>query len=146
MSSHDAALTSAPASVHQPSLGRPGLLTEQPEAGKLSLQRPLKHGERLMLFDQVHGCGWRLLSLGHTSVEAGLSADSRSFFTGVLGGRCISVSPEEDVCGEYTRWFADDMGADHVVLIRPDFYVFGHAPVAGVNGLVQLLKAKVTSE
>lgn len=98
-----------------------------------------------MLFDQVHGCGWRLLNIGPKSLESHLSHDARDFFCGVLGGTCISVSSDEDVGGEYSQWFANDMGRDHVVLIRPDFYVFGHASVSEVNDLVQQLKAKMVS-
>lgn len=78
-------------------------------------------------------------------MEELLSEESRAFFAGTLGGKCISVSSGEDVKGEYRRWFEEDMGLDHAVLIRPDFYVFGHAPKSQVNALVQELRSKMSS-
>jgi hypothetical protein len=33
------------------------------------------------------------------------------------------------------------MGLDHAVLVRPDFYVFGHAQMIKVNALVADLRA-----
>lgn len=145
MSDRQDTLTSAPPNVHEPCLGRPGIMTAQPEAGKLSLQRPLRCDDSWALFDEVHGCGWQLLNLGPVSTEHLLSGEARAFFCGDLGGQCISVTSEEDVSGEYSQWFADSMGLDQVVLIRPDFYVFGHASASDVNALVQQLKTKMVS-
>ena len=39
-----------------------------------------------------------------------------------------------DLDGSYADWF-DRLGAE-AVLVRPDFYVFGSAPVAGIGALV----------
>lgn len=134
-------LTSAPAPSFDPPLGRPGTLTDQNEAGHLSLQRRVKaHGGRIDLFDKVHGYGWRLVNFGDSSVGDTLSEESKSFFVDRLGGQCVSVSADEDVSGEYRDWFADDLGADNVVLVRPDFYVFGHAPSSEVDSLVDQLR------
>lgn len=94
-----------------------------------------------MLFDHVHGHGWKLLSL--EPIEHLLSQTSRDFFGRLLGGKCVRISTAEDVSGEYSQWFSNDMGPDHVALIRPDFYVFGHAPAPEVNDLVLALRAKL---
>lgn len=63
------------------------------------------------------------------------------FFQRVLGGRCICISDQEDCAGEYREWFGNEMGLDHAVLVRPDFYVFGHAQMSKVNALVADLRA-----
>lgn len=58
----------------------------------------------------------------------------------------MNISPSEDVDGEdggYAEWFKNYMNLDDVVLIRPDFYVFGHCRVAQANTLVQQLQAKI---
>lgn len=109
----------------------------------MSLQRRLKaaqDGQSCNLFDKVHGYGWRLLNFGADSATDMLSEESKAFFIRILGGKCISVAPEQDFEGEYQSWFTDNLGLDHVVLIRPDFYVFGHAPAQEVNGLVEQLR------
>jgi hypothetical protein len=52
-------------------------------------------------------------------------------------GAHFGITGWVDVDGNYARWF-DTLGA-RVVLIRPDFHVFGTAP--GDNGSVDLLVA-----
>lgn len=139
----------APPQLYNPPLGKPGILTDQKEAGELSLQRPLKvllGVEDQPLFDAVHGYGWVLLNLGDTSVDSKLSRESRQFFTDVLGGKCISISSSQDYHGEYHAWFGNRMGLDHVVLIRPDFYVFGHVTTDKVDELVQELRTKMGAQ
>lgn len=136
--------SAAPPGFYDPPLGRPGILTAQPEAGHLSLQRELKTGDGQHLFDEVHGYGWMLLNLGDTSAMSQMSDVSCRFFGDVLGGKCVSISPSEDTEGEYHDWFDTHMGLDHVVLIRPDFYVFGHAAVTEVDGLVEDLRRKLS--
>ncbi len=89
----------------------------------------------------MHGYGWFLLSPSRTPV---LSAESTAFFVDTLGGKIVSVSLEEDVEGGYAAWF-DGLGSDQVVLVRPDFYVFGHAAMPEVDALVGELQAKLGS-
>ncbi|BEJ16608.1 hypothetical protein CspHIS471_0600090 [Cutaneotrichosporon sp. HIS471] len=135
-----AALRAAPQPPQfDPPLGRPGILTAQDEAGHLSLQRHLNTATREALFHDVHGHGWFLLSFG-SQVE--ISEASRGFFVDVLGGKCVTVSPHEDAKGEYAAWF-ERLGKDQVVLIRPDFYVFGHAALVDVDTLVGELRTKM---
>lgn len=121
-------------------------MTIQPEAGTLSLQRRLNvnHGTKPQpWFDDVHGYGWRLLSLGDHSVESQLSDRSREFLVRQLGGRCVNVTAEQDSDGEYRDWFDTQMGTDHALLVRPDFYVFGHAASGEVNGMIEELRSKM---
>ena len=95
------------------------------------------------MFDSVHGYGWRLISYGPDSVEARLSQNSTELFMRTLGGRCVHITPEQDEEGEYRDWFENQLGSDHVVLVRPDFYIFGHAPAGEVDGLVNELRVKL---
>lgn len=81
-----------------------------------------------------------LITYGDKSVEERLSVESRDFFVDVLKGKCVAVTAEEDDHGEYREWFSDGLGLDHVVLVRPDFYVFGHASAQEVNDLVEQLR------
>ncbi len=104
-----------------------------------------REGSEHPLFDQVHGYGWRLLNLGDRSIESLLSEELTRYFSTALSGRCVSISAEEDFEGEYRDWFHTHMALDHVVLIRPDFYVFGHAPTEEVDTLVQNLRSKLFS-
>ena len=95
------------------------------------------------MFDAVHGYGWRLVSFGPDSVGLKLSSASAELFLGILGGKCVHITPEQDQDGQYMGWFENQLGADHVVLIRPDFYVFGHAPSQEIDGLVEDLRDKL---
>ncbi|BEI84608.1 hypothetical protein CcaverHIS002_0500090 [Cutaneotrichosporon cavernicola] len=137
--SHDALRAAPPPPQFDPPLGRPGILTAQDQAGHLSLQRNLATAACEALFHDVHGHGWFLLSFG-SQVE--ISEASSEFFVDVLGGKCVTVSPQEDVKGEYAAWF-DRLGKDQVVLIRPDFYVFGHTALVDVDTLVGELRTKM---
>ena len=134
-------LTSAPGRRYDPPLGRPGTLTLQEEAGRLSLHRKL--GPKQEFFDTIHGYGWVLLTFGGEPCDGFLTGDAREWFLNRLGGKCLNVSPTEDADGEYAEWFANSLGKDNAVLVRPDFYVFGHSPVQSVNGLVDELQSKM---
>ncbi|KAK9896748.1 FAD/NAD(P)-binding domain-containing protein [Cystobasidium minutum MCA 4210] len=129
-----------------PPLGKPGTLTDQPESGRLSLHRQIRvQGGAPTFCDQVHGYGWRLVTMEPMPLESLLTEESRHFFLERLGGKCVNIAPEEDITGEYGRWFEEDLGQSHVVLIRPDFYNFGHAHVQDVNQLVAELRSKFKS-
>ena len=127
-------------------MGQPGILTTQPEAGRLSLQRTIqakKGNEAAALFDNIYGYGWTLLTISNDPLEAELDPESLRFFCHQLKGKCISMAPEQDYEGEYQKWFATAMRIGDVVLIRPDFYVFGHCPLAEVKSLILDLHRKI---
>jgi hypothetical protein len=136
----------APPKGFDPPLGKPGLLTDQEESGRLSLHRQLKIGEDdSSWYDQIYGYGWRLVTMSPVPLESLLNDEARHLFIDRLSGKCINIKPEEDITGEYSEWFEKDLGQDHVVLIRPDFYNFGHAHVSEVNTLVGQLRSKMRS-
>jgi 2-polyprenyl-6-methoxyphenol hydroxylase-like FAD-dependent oxidoreductase len=71
------------------------------------------------LFDDVHGTGWRLLTIGGdpASVDAGESAWFAS-----IGGHIIAIEASNPT---YARWFAEH--DTRWALQRPDFYLYGTA-------------------
>ena len=71
-----------------------------------------------------------------TPLQNSLSKASRDFFLQQLRGRCARISETEDVTGEYREWFHEQSRSDHAVLIRPDFYVFGHSELKDVDSLI----------
>ena len=96
------------------------------------------------LFDDIVGRGFVLLS--HRGDPAAmLSDESRRFFQ-FVGGLCAHVgasAPVDDITGNYVAWFADNRCT--VVLVRPDFYVFGTSQtLAGAEALVARLREKLT--
>ncbi|MGK5532024.1 hypothetical protein [Streptomyces sp. URMC 129] len=98
--------------------------------------------------DDVLGGGWTLLSR-RAGAPAALDDTRRSFLAGP-GVRAVhaSLAPVDsaeaavDLDLTYRRWF-DAVGAD-VVLVRPDFYVFGTAarPEA-LPALVEELRQRI---
>ena len=122
-------------------------MTDQKASGHLSLQRRLRidRSSEDRWFDDVYGYGWRLVSFG-TDIEASLSSASKTFFLQNLGGICVNVTQQADSSGEYRKWFECDLGVDHVVLVRPDFYVFGHVHRSQVDCLVDELRSKMGAE
>jgi flavoprotein hydroxylase len=123
-----------------PSLG-PGLLAAGDAlAGHLSVQGEVVHAGRRGRFDDVVGRGFTLLSpLGDPAARLG--PELADFFAS-LGGIAAHVAPGgpvDDVRGSYARWFREHDTA--VVLVRPDFHVFGSAPsIDGAAGLVAALR------
>lgn len=136
----------APPKGFDPPIGRPGILTDQPCAGRLSLQRKLRRQEdgQEAWFDHAHGYGWRLLVFDHALPEQFLDAKARSFFVDKLGGRVASITKEEDYTGDYSAWF-DSIGKDTAILVRPDFYVYGYAAFDQMSELVLSLQTKLMS-
>jgi predicted short-subunit dehydrogenase-like oxidoreductase (DUF2520 family) len=131
----------APANGYDPPLGRPGILTSQAASGRLSLQRLIasESNSKAALFDEVFGHGWILLSMQPDFSQASLDAEAHDFFINRLAGKCISITARQDLTGEYSSWFAEEMQVGHVVLIRPDFYVFGHCSSTEASSLVKEL-------
>ena len=139
-------LTLAPGKTYDPPLGKPGILTNQGEAGRLSLQRTVRvpgAAGGYAAFDDIHGYGWRLVVLGAQPEALRLSVENYRFFSSALAGKVVYISEEDDITGGYREWFEGHMGHDCTVLVRPDFYVFGHSPCSGVDDLVNDLRSKL---
>ena len=98
--------------------------SDSPAAGHVFPQG-LVDGRR---FDDVHGVGWRLVSLDGAPP---LDADLTRWFAS-LGGRIIAVPADHPV---YGRWFSEHRC--RAALQRPDFHVYGTA--TGPDGMAPLL-------
>lgn len=114
----------------------------------MSLQRPLSIGDgsEVALFDDIYGYGWRMIALDDVvrgTVSEHMSEKDLTFFFERLRGQCVSISSKRDVTREYRSWFTDCMSPDHVVIVRPDFYVFGHAAVEDLHELIDELREKI---
>lgn len=144
-------------------------MTDQEESGRLSLQRPLRFAmqgggmcdrlERssstaqsecrvcentvaLPLFDEVFGYGWKVISMTCSEPLAAARPDLRSFFKS-LGGKEAYIPPESDITGDYRDWFTTCLSPDAVVVVRPDFYVYGHAPIQAIDDLLEGLQRRL---
>ena len=120
----------------EPRLGDGGAYqADDPNAGFVSVQGRVGRDGREGLFDDVVGKGWQLLL---RSGEGSVAFDDRTraairqldIVVADLGPGGDTI----DLDGSYARWF-DRLGAD-VVLARPDFYIFGTSPLAGLGTLV----------
>ena len=70
------------------------------------------------LFDEVHGNGWRLVTLAPSNC---IGDDEFAWFESI-GGRVVSlIDPDET----FVRWFAEHDTT--WALARPDFYLYGTA-------------------
>lgn len=102
-------------------------------AGHLFVQ-PTVDGK---LFDDVHGAGWRLVTVHDES--ASLDTSALDWFESI-GGRVVALCDPEPTA---RVWFAD-----HGVtwaLQRPDFHLYGTATnAAGASDLLHDLRARVT--
>ncbi len=118
----------------EPRLGARGLFQERDAgAGFLSMQGRVRCDDREGLFDDIVGTGWQLIvraSGGSAEVSGGAHEALER-----LGG-VVAVFRDTgdllDVDGTYGAWL-DQLGAE-AVLVRPDFYVFGTASLAEVEG------------
>jgi 2-polyprenyl-6-methoxyphenol hydroxylase-like FAD-dependent oxidoreductase len=111
-----------------PAIG-PGVLLEgDPLAGHLFLQGQVRRGGVSGRFDDVVGHGFTLLSPAGDPASC-LTPDAAAFFRS-LGGISVHVAPgasNHDENGSYAKWFAATRVG--VVLQRPDFHIFGTAPI-----------------
>jgi 2-polyprenyl-6-methoxyphenol hydroxylase-like FAD-dependent oxidoreductase len=120
-----------------PAIGPGVLLDGDPLAGHLFLQGQVRRGGAIGRFDDVVGRGFTLLSPAADPASL-LEPDLAAFFAS-LGGTSAQVGPAgpvHDLNGSYARWFAEHRVG--VVLQRPDFHVFGTAPV--VDGAALLVR------
>lgn len=90
-----------------------GIIDHSPWAGQLFVQGSID-GE---LFDEVHGVGWRLITVDTDPIDL-----EASDLLGAIGGELIVV-PEDG--GDIFNWFVSHDCS--WVLQRPDFAVFGTA-------------------
>jgi 2-polyprenyl-6-methoxyphenol hydroxylase-like FAD-dependent oxidoreductase len=125
---------------------RTGTLRDDPGAGSVGLQARVGIGSVIHLLDDLCSDSGRFMLLGAASdpverLDPALAARWRS-----LGGVSAHFGPDGwiDVDGKYSQWF-DALDA-RVVLIRPDFHVFGISPGDSVatNLLVADLLRRVT--
>jgi len=129
----------APPPPPLPRLGAGVRLADDPQAGYLGLQARVSAGGREARFDDLIGRGFVLLSATGDPSQA-LSKDNREFWAR-LEGVAVHVGGDAvaDSEGAYARWLAS-IGAA-VVLMRPDFNIFGTAPdLAGAQALVAALR------
>jgi flavoprotein hydroxylase len=99
------------------------IAADSPEAGRRSVQGSVDGRP----FDDVHGAGWRLVTIGDEVIAGDLTAWLES-----VGGRVVRLAEPDSIQQE---WFST-----HGVtwaLQRPDFYLYGTATDAG--GAEQLL-------
>src|SRR4029077_8970619 len=92
---------------------------DDPVAGHLFVQGQIANGAGAARFDDVHGAGWRLVSID--PVAGDLPDDLVSWFASI-GGEAVAVDRSADVDATYAGWFADHGVA--AVLQRPDFHLF----------------------
>ena len=106
-----------------------------PHAGELFVQPVL--GPRL--FDDLHGAGWRLVTLD-TGIDH-LDAPTVEWFESI-GGKAVSVEPIEPLL---RAWFAD-RGVTWA-LQRPDFYLYGTATdPATASALLSQLRSHLAAD
>ncbi|MDT0307548.1 bifunctional 3-(3-hydroxy-phenyl)propionate/3-hydroxycinnamic acid hydroxylase [Streptomyces sp. DSM 44917] len=117
--------------------------------GRLGVQGRVARGGRTGRADDVLGGGWSLLSR-RAGALAALDQERRGFLA-ALGVRATHLSPAPLETGEsavdldltYSGWF-EAIGAE-VVLVRPDFTVFGTAvALDGLPALVDELRARIS--
>jgi len=100
-----------------------------PGAGEFFAQPRVDGG----LFDDVHGVGWRLITLGPTTTP--IDPATRKWFESI-GGKCVTLPRCNDLV---TLW--SERGVSHV-LQRPDFYIYGSASgPTGASALLEGLRA-----
>jgi 3-(3-hydroxy-phenyl)propionate hydroxylase len=126
-----------------------GTVREDGIGGTLSVQARVGTGERTALLDEmVPPPGFLLLGRDRDPGEL-LSATQRTAWT-KLQGRSVHFGPGglTDAEGKYAAWF--DRLDTEVVLVRPDFQVFGGARTLQdaddlVNDLIQLVLGQPVS-
>ena len=123
-----------------PRLGKPSTTVGSGGVeGRLSVQGRVEVDGRVGLYDDVVGGAWQLIGWEHDPTT-GLDEADLSWFAGIGGtARAVGAGgPVRDVDGSYHRWFQEHQCT--VVLVRPDFYVFGAGTSADVPLIVAGLK------
>ena len=127
----------------------PGFFREDdPQAGQMFMQREVARDGKRGLFDDLVGTGFRLISMAGDP-DRHLSPDDLDFFTSI-GGKSVSLSSSADehagqvidISGAYSEWFAANNCA--VVLVRPDWLIYGSAPdLADAVSVVRSLRKQL---
>jgi 2-polyprenyl-6-methoxyphenol hydroxylase-like FAD-dependent oxidoreductase len=127
----------------------PGIFLEgDPVAGHMFMQREVACNGKRGLFDDVVGRDFCLIGIGGDPARY-LTPDDLAFFTSI-GGQLVALSSsaEEhtdqviDITGAYAEWFAANSCA--VVLMRPDFAIYGSAPdLVGAGKIVGSLREQL---
>ncbi|HYC56986.1 MAG TPA: bifunctional 3-(3-hydroxy-phenyl)propionate/3-hydroxycinnamic acid hydroxylase [Candidatus Binatia bacterium] len=142
----DAAMAAAAAEngvtapLPSPTIGDGVSVAGDPLAGHLFVQGRVTREHASGRFDDVIGRGFALVSHGGEAPPA-LAREVAQYFDSI-GGFCAHLGPGatiEDTDGSYARWFAAN--GCGLVLVRPDFHVFGSATSAqAAPDLVQALR------
>lgn len=121
----------------EPRLGDGGAYrADDLNAGYLSVQGRVRRDGREGLFDDVVGKGWQLfLRSGAAPIALDHATEDTIDRLGIVVADFGPNGDTIDLDGSYAKWF-DRLGAE-AVLVRPDFYVFGEAPLAGIGTLVK---------
>jgi flavoprotein hydroxylase len=126
---------------------RAGTFRADAGAGGLALQARVGVGGLVGMLDEVCAPPGRFLLLGADRDPADVLDPTVAAGWRSLGGMSLHFGPwgYSDVDGKYRKWF-DTLGA-RVVLVRPDFHVFGTSGVdaAATNLLVADLLRRVTT-
>jgi 2-polyprenyl-6-methoxyphenol hydroxylase-like FAD-dependent oxidoreductase len=123
-------------------LNRIGATVVSP-AGELCIQARVVIGDQTGRFDDLVGRGWFVLTI---DFEPSLSHAQQEFLL-TIGARCVSIvsGPNSggvfDVDGDYRRFFSD-LNAS-VLVVRPDFYLFGACSPEYLPALIDDLMAQV---
>jgi len=106
-----------------------------PHAGHLFVQGTVDG----VPFDDVHGAGWRLITVGR---DAGrIDPASRQWFESIGGGVVPLTHPEP----VHQRWFSEH--AATYALQRPDFHLYGTATTAGdASALLDCLHHQLSTD
>jgi len=103
-----------------------------PNAGQVWIQPTVAGGH----FDDVHGAGWRLVTVD-AEIDA-LDEDAWQWFDSI-GGRVVRLRPPDPLA---FHWLAEHDAM--YVLQRPDFHLYGTATAtAGVSALIDDLRARL---
>lgn len=118
----------------------PGIFAaDDPAAGFLAQQALVEQDGKTALLDDLIGVGHFVLLGNGSDPLSDLSETARTAWRSIGGiGVTIGADGLRDVSGAYAAWFAK-LGAS-VVLVRPDFQVFGaSANITDADRLVSLL-------
>ena len=108
---------------------------DSPHAGSLFVQGTIG-GRR---FDDVHGAGWRLVTIDPEPLE--LDPETRRWFASI-GGRVVRVPADHPV---YGRWFTEHDAT--AALQRPDFHLYGTARSPDrAAALIEHLRTRLVSQ
>ena len=140
----------AAATVEPPSprLGMPSLTAPGDElAGRLSVQARVDADGARGLFDDIVGAGWQLIGHGVDPLEQ-VESELGDWFAAV-GGVSVRLDAGDagggirDLDGTYRDWFTT---LDRtVVLVRPDFYLYGAGAPRDVPWLLRGLRDALTA-